>query len=129
MQNQSPNDSDPMPLPMPRLFSTSTIITTLFLAVLATWCFSRSNWIGGSIDVLLIVLNITMSLIHYRAMTRLVRRQHDLLAIQKFLTTPVFVEDGNSMILTFTTLSDRLMDEMKKIAEEASQPTTKANKK
>jgi len=127
MQNQKPSDFEDAPelpelhpLPPIPLISTGTIILCLCLGALATWCFSQSNWIGGWIDVFLIVLNVAFAAIRYRSIKRLYRHHHKLLTIQKIFNTPVMAEEGNSMILTFLRPSDRLMDEMKKIAEEVA---------
>jgi hypothetical protein len=129
MQNQNPEDSEektaiavldflPKLPPLPPMFPAHTILWCLCLGTLATICFAQSNWIGGSVDVALIALMLGFSWKRYRTMKELYRHHHNLLAIRKILSTPTVVEEGNSMILTFLRPSDRLMDEMNKIALE-----------
>jgi len=128
MQNQNQDDSErlaldlpPLPKlpPMPPMIPTSTVLMIVFVGSIAAWCFSRSNWIGGCADLGIIALSVTFAVIRYRSMKELYRHHRNLLTIQKILTKPVeMVEEGNSMILTFLRPSDRLMDEMNKIAAE-----------
>ena len=130
MQNQNQDDSErvaiielpPMPKlpPMPSMIPMSTVLRIVFVGSLAAWCFSRSNWIGGCADLGIIALSITFAVMRYRSMKELYRHHRNLLTIQKILTTPVMVEEGNSMILTFLRPSDRLMDEMNKIDAEVN---------
>lgn len=130
MQNQNQDDSDqpsvaivempPLPElpPMPSVVPASTIIVSVLLGTMSAWCFSRGNWIGGCIDLAIVALNVVFAWMRYKTMTRLYRQHRNLLTIQKILTTPVMAEEGNSMILTFLRPSDRLMEEMNKIATE-----------
>lgn len=120
MQEQKTHDSNLLAMPdFPlALVTKSSIFVLAFVSVFCLYCFYTSNWIGGTIDLILLFLIVAMIVSRYIKVKKLKKQHDDIAILRQIILTPVFTEQGNSIILNFVKPSNRLIKMMNTLAKE-----------
>lgn len=105
--------------PPPKKMTYVSVVVLFFLGTMAVWCVTEENWIGAITDFFLFAAVLFVAIARYLSLSKIYNNLKILYVVERIKNTPVMREEGCSIILTYLMPSPKIMEEIRKLSDEA----------